>query len=134
VKKLFREFSGRGISRDQCKDAGMAFTLLFILLGLFVGNDYFVFAAVGVLVLTMTAPRVCKPLAAIWFGLARVLGTIISKIVLGVVFFMIVTPVAVIRRLLNKDSLRLREFKKSRDSVMDKRNHTFEPMDIQKPF
>ena len=112
----------------------MAFTLILILARLFSESEYFLYAALVLLVLTMTAPTIFKSLAAVWFGFSKLLGTILSKIILSVVFFLVVTPVATIRRLMHKDSLRLREFKKSNDSVMDKRNHTFGPMDIEKPF
>ena len=121
-------------TKERCREAGMAFTLILILARLFSESEYFLYAALVLLVLTMTAPTIFKSLAAVWFGFSKLLGTILSKIILSVVFFLVVTPVATIRRLMHKDSLRLREFKKSNDSVMDKRNHTFGPMDIEKPF
>ena len=132
--KLLKKVFSQNITKDQYKDAGMAFTLIFILLKVIFEGEYFLMIAMGLLILTMTAPIICKPLAVIWFGLAQILSTIVSKIILSVVFFVIVTPVAFIQRLMRKDSLRLNDFKKGRESVMYNRNHTFGPQDIEKPF
>ena len=68
-------------------------------------------AAVVVLVVTMTVPLVFRPLSVVWFGFSHVLGTVMSKVLLAAVFYLIVTPVGVVRRLLGHDSLRLRAFK-----------------------
>lgn len=128
------EIFRRKITKDQCKDAGMAFTLVCILLGFVYKHDYLLIAAICLLVISMTAPMIYKALARVWFGLAEVIGTITSRIILSLVFFVVVTPVGVLRRLMHKDSLRLYEFKKSRESVMVERNQTFGPRDIEKPF
>jgi hypothetical protein len=50
------------------------------------------------------------------------------------VFFGIVTPIATVRRLLGKDSLKLRAFKAGQDSVMVERNHRFIGADLERPY
>lgn len=134
MAKLLGEIFTRNVTRDQCKDAGMAFTLILILLRLIYRHDYILVVAICLLAITMTAPMIYKGLAMIWFGLAEVVGNIISKIILSVIFIMVVTPIGAARRLLHKDSLRLYEFKRSRESVMEERNQTFGPKDIEKPY
>jgi len=74
------------------------------------------------------------PFAILWFGLSNLLGTIVSKILLSIVFFIIVLPVALLRRMLGKDSLLLKKFKKSSESVMKTRNQTYVATDLEKPF
>ena len=61
-------------------------------------------------------------------------GTVVSKILLTLVFFGVVTPTGVVRRLLRLDSLKLKEFKSGENSVMVIRNHTFTGKDIEKPY
>jgi len=134
MTNAFKRLLRLGVTKDQCKDAGMAFSLIFILLKFVFGYDLFLIVGVVSLVITMTAPSVLKSLAVIWFGLAELLGTVVSKIILTVAFFVVVTPVGAVRRLLRKDSLRLCEFKKGRGSVMDERNKIYKPEDIVKPF
>jgi hypothetical protein len=57
-----------------------------------------------------------------------------SKVLLAVVFYVIVTPIGVVRRMLGHDSLRLRAFKSGDGSVMRTRGHVFAPGDLEKPY
>lgn len=71
------------------------------------------FASVSALFLlvTLTAPRLLTPLNRAWMALGHLLGRIISPIVLGVMFFGLITPVALVQRLSGRDALRLRAFR-----------------------
>jgi hypothetical protein len=55
-----------------------------------------------------TNPRILAPLNKAWFYLGKWLGKITSPIVMGIVFFAIVTPVSVLTRLFGRDELRLK--------------------------
>lgn len=70
----------------------------------------------------------------VWLSLSHLLGTIMSKLLLSVVFACVVTPMGMCRRILGKDPLRLRQFKIGTGSVMVTRNHQFVDVDIEKPF
>jgi hypothetical protein len=59
---------------------------------------------------------------------------VVPRILLAIVFFVVVTPIGVLRRLAGKDSLKLRAFKASPDSVMLERNHTFIGGDLERPY
>jgi hypothetical protein len=50
------------------------------------------------------------------------------------VFFVVVLPVGLVRRMLKKDSLQLREFGRGKGSVMQVRDHVYAPADIDKPY
>lgn len=71
------------------------------------------FAAVSALFLlaTLTAPRLLTPLNRAWMALGHLLGRIISPIVLGLMFYGLITPVALVQRLSGRDALRLRAFR-----------------------
>lgn len=112
----------------------MAMVLILLLLALGTKRNYLLFCAIGVLVLDMIRPQLFKPLAVVWFGLSHVLGIITSRIVLSILFFVVVTPIGVMRRLLGADTLKLKAFKRGNGSVMDKRNHKFCADDILKPY
>ena len=108
--------------------------LLLLITQLATGRRGLTTAAVITLVVTMTAPLVFRPLSVVWFGLSHVLGTVMSKVLLTAVFYLIVTPIGVVRRWLGYDSLRLRVFKSAGTSVMHPRNHVFQPADLEKPY
>ncbi len=58
------------------------------------------FAATGLLL-----PVALKPVYIIWMKLGQVLGWINTRIILGVVFFLIFVPVALIFRVLGRDPM-----------------------------
>ena len=119
---------------DQSRDTGMAMTLLCLLIVQFKHAYKLVPLAIILLVITMAWPRAFKPLAGLWFGLSHVLGTVMSKVILTLIFFIIVTPIGVIRRVMGKDSLQLKKFKKDRGSVFLVRAELVEKEHLHKPY
>ncbi|MCF8405330.1 MAG: hypothetical protein K9H58_15405 [Bacteroidales bacterium] len=122
------------IDRDKSKDTGLAMILILLLLYIWKDNFVFICLAIIFIIAVLVIPGSLKPLAYIWFGLAHILGTIMSKILLSIVFFLVVLPIAILRRLKGKDSLRLKQWKKSMESVFITRNHQYTSSDIQKPY
>jgi hypothetical protein len=122
------------ISKEQAKDAGMAVVLILLLLGIFLKQRTFYPYAAAALVVNMILPGIYKPFAIIWFGMATFLGIIMSKVLLTIVYILLVVPVGLIRRLLGKDSLQLKKFKKNGSSVFRERDHLFQSTDIENPY
>jgi len=122
------------MTKDQSRDTGMAMVLLLLLIYLKTRRDGLVYAAMILHVVNMIVPRVYAPVAVLWLGLSHVLGTIMSKILLSILFFGLVTPIGVLRRLFGKDSLKLRAFKANEESAMSVRNHLFVGHDIERPY
>ena len=65
--------------------------------------------------------KLLTPLNRLWFKLGMFLGSIVSPIVMGMVYFIVVTPTGVFMRLLGKDSLK-RSIVKSASTYWMKRN------------
>ena len=61
------------------------------------------------LLLGIINSRFLTPLNLLWFKFGMLLGRIVSPIVMGLVFFLVVTPTGLIMRILNKDLLRLKK-------------------------
>jgi len=127
-------FFKRKITKDQSRDTGMAMVLLLLIIFAARKREGWLIGAMVLHVLNMIVPRIYQPIAVLWLGLSDLLGTIVSTILLSVVFFAIVTPIAVLRRFLGKDPLKLRAFKAGQDSVMLERNHTFVRGDLDRPY
>lgn len=53
-------------------------------------------------------PAALKPLNRAWFAFGMLLGRVVAPIAMGVVFFGVVMPIGLVRRLLGKDSLSLK--------------------------
>jgi hypothetical protein len=123
-----------GIGRKQAIESGIVFALIAILTGLITGHEAFYFTASGILVLVIVIPELFKPVAYAWFGFSRLMGWIISRFSLSLIFYLIVIPVGVIRNLTGKDRLQLRIFKKKRQSGWIERNHIFNAGDMKHSF
>jgi hypothetical protein len=112
----------------------MALVLLLLIAAYFGGGPGWLTAAIVVQVVVMTAPRLFRPWAVAWFALSHALGFVMSKVLLGIVFLLLVTPLGLVRRAMGKDALRLRQFKAGRGSVMVTRNHPFTAADLKQPY
>jgi hypothetical protein len=128
------EFFKKKITKDQSRDTGMAMVLLLLLLAASPKRHGYLIGAIVLHVVNMIVPQVFRPVAVVWLGLSNLLGEIIPKVLLSIVFFLVVTPIGILRRLIGKDALKLRVFKGSQDSVMLERNHTFIGRDLEKPY
>jgi polyferredoxin len=122
------------LTKKECSDTGMAMTLIALLLGFFTENIVFYKIGIPVLLMNMIWPQFFYPLGIVWFGLSKALGTVVSKILLTIVFTIIVLPVSIFRRLIGKDSLQLKNWKKGRESVMRERKHVYSSNDLVKPY
>jgi len=127
-------FFKRSITKEQSKDTGMAMVLLLLLSSTALKREGFVMLATIALMVDMTWPQLYRPVAVVWLGVSHVLGTVVSKILLTLVFFVVVTPIGLTRKLLGIDSLKLKSFRCGEDSVMTVRNHTFTGQDMEKPY
>ncbi|MCW9034152.1 MAG: SxtJ family membrane protein [Rhodospirillales bacterium] len=93
---------------------GVVFTVLFMTIGLFPlidGGNLRIWSLVIAgffLFLAMVVPQALKPLNAVWLKLGLVLHDIANPIVMWLLFFLIVTPVAFYCRIVGKDILSLK--------------------------
>ena len=60
------------------------------------------------LILGLINSNILTPLNKIWFKFGIFLGRIISPIIMGIIFFLVVTPIGSIMRLMGKDVLSLK--------------------------
>lgn len=78
--------------------------------------------------------RLLQTLSRRWYGFSRILGYINISVLLGLTFFLIVTPVALFRQLCCKDNLRLKQFRKSTESTLAHRGHLFSKENLTDTF
>jgi hypothetical protein len=103
-----------GVQGSSNRSFGLVFAGVFALitfLPLISGGGLRLWAivpAVAFLVAALTFPRVLTPLNRLWMRFGLLLHRIVSPVVLGIMFFGVITPMGVIMRMLGKDPLRLR--------------------------
>ena len=121
-------------SNDQARDTGMALVLILLIITVLTKNNTYATWALPVMVLNMVCPSVYTPLAGLWFGLSHVMGEIVSKIFLTIVFFAIVTPVGKMRNWSGNDAMGLKKWKSGTNSVFIRHDHHVTTEDLERPF
>jgi|TARA_B110000259_G_C13898564_1_gene355923 hypothetical protein len=64
------------------------------------------------LILGLVKSKILSPLNRLWFKFGLLLGKIFSPLIMGTIFFVVVTPIGLLMRLFNKDLLNLKLNKK----------------------
>ncbi|MGE5394374.1 MAG: hypothetical protein ACM3P1_06485 [Candidatus Saccharibacteria bacterium] len=111
-------------------DSGLALALLILLLGLWLNPQVGIRVAIAELIIVLTVPVILYPFTFLWLNLSELLGSIMSRVLLTVIFIVFVCPVGLIRKALGKDALLLRRFKKEQGSVFTERNHSYTKSDF----
>ena len=65
------------------------------------------------LILGLINSKILTPLNKLWFNFGLFLGKIVSPLVMGIIFYMVVTPTGLLLRLIGKDILNLKFNKKN---------------------
>ena len=78
-------------------------------------------AAAVFLLTALTLPRILHPFNVAWMHLGQLLNRVVSPIVMGVIYFALLTPIAALMRLRGRDVLQ-RRFDPARESYWIKRN------------
>jgi hypothetical protein len=101
------------------KSFGIVFFLFFFIISIFPlfkdGNIriWSLIIAIIFLFLGLMNSKILTPLNIIWFRFGILLGSFVSPIVMGLVFFLIVTPTSLIMRVLGKNLLNLKKGNKT---------------------
>ena len=77
------------LSENNIRIWSLILSLIFLILGLF--NSSFL-----------------TPLNKLWFKFGILLGKFMAPLIMGIIFFIVVTPIGLIMRLFNKDLLKLK--------------------------
>ena len=93
---------------------GIVFFVVFLIIATFPlmnGDELMLWSltiSVVFLFLGLINSKILNPLNKLWFKFGIFLGKIISPVVMGIIFFLVVTPIGLLMRLLNKDLLNLK--------------------------
>ena len=97
------------------KSFGIVFSIVFLVIAFWPmlnGNEinYWSLAiSIVFLILGLINSKILTPLNKIWFKFGILLGNVVGPIVMGIIFFLIVTPTSIIMKILGKDVLNLKK-------------------------
>ena len=104
----------KNIKISSNRSFGIVFFTVFLLIAIypFFKNEniriWSLIVSIIFLVLGILKSKLLTPFNKIWFKFGLLLGKIISPIIMSVIFFVVVTPTAILMKLLRKDLLNLK--------------------------
>ena len=111
-------------------EAVVAVIILILIIYFNVGWNWLLIAAIGFGVLSITFKGIAKEIDFLWFKIVWLLGKIIPNIVLAIVFYLLLTPVALLSRIFRKkDPLNLKD---NADSLFIKNNEEIDKSYFEK--
>tara|TARA_B100001121_G_C18308553_1_gene443097 strand:+ start:191 stop:577 length:387 start_codon:yes stop_codon:yes gene_type:complete len=93
---------------------GIVFSIVFLIIAIYplINNEdirnWSLIVSLIFLILGYLKSRILTPLNSLWFKFGIFLGRIVSPIILGVIYYFIVTPTSILMRLFKKDLLNLK--------------------------
>lgn len=102
------------VNKSSNKNFGIVFFIVFLLIAIYplTYNGeirlWSIIISFIFLILALLKSKILTPLNNLWFKFGIFLGKIVSPLVMGVIFFFVVTPIGIIMKLLGKDVLNLK--------------------------
>ena len=99
---------------DNNKSFGILFFIVFLLIAVWpiieVGTIrvWAIVISLIFLILGILNSKILTPLKTLWIKFGEFLGKIIAPIVMGLIYFIIITPIGILMRLLGKDLLNIK--------------------------
>ena len=96
------------------KSFGIVFSVVFFIIAIFpiLNNDnirvWSLVISLIFLVLGLINSKLLSPLNKIWFKFGLILSKVVSPVIMGIIFFLVVTPIGILMRILKKDLLNLK--------------------------
>ena len=136
-ERLTSDEAARGASD---RGFGLVFAVVFAISGLWplMGDGpvriWACVAAAAFLTVAVTRPRILAPLNRLWTRIGLFLHCVASFVVLGLLFYLMITPIGVARRMLGRDPLRLRLEPGTRSYWIERRPPGPAPETIKQQF
>jgi hypothetical protein len=115
---------------------GTVLLLVGIVLYLIGKSSSVVFGGIGILLILfgLILPNILKPLNKIWMTLAVILGWFMSRVILFILYYVIITPIGIFLKLIGKDFLHLKIDKSSKSYWEPREKKIAEQIDYERQF
>lgn len=111
-------------------DTALSIVLLLSIIYFISGKPLFTYIGFALGVLTLLSDTINYYVSYIWKRMLAVLGTVNAHVILSLVFFIVLFPIAALYRLFNKDPLNL----KKSDSAFVVKDKAYEAADLENPW
>jgi hypothetical protein len=127
-------------SKNDLKKFGLTVGTVLLLIGAllfyFTKPSAIYFAGIGgFLILSgLIAPTILKPLNKAWMSLAIVLGFVMTRVILSILYFLILTPIGLIAKVFGKKFLDLKIDKNKTSYWEIREKRSFSPEEYERQF
>lgn len=122
--KIEIDINNRTKQLETCLVIATGLMVFWILFGL----KELIYAGIAIGVIGAFIPAIAKWIHWLWYKIAEVMGYIMSRVLLSIVFFLFLFPIALIYRMFNKDVLQL---KRKTDTYWTTRDHSYSKKDLE---
>jgi polyferredoxin len=137
---VFEEINQIVINRKKLRDFSFIISIALTFVGLYFvwkGNNflylYYLSIAITILLLGLILPKVLTPLYYPWMVLAISLGFIMTRLILTILYYCVITPIGLLSRLLGKHFLELK-WDHSQTSYWNKRRESLSKQSYERQF
>jgi hypothetical protein len=106
-------------------------SLVLLGMGLVTQRQGFFYGALVLLASALFVPPLARAMTGTWLKLSVLLGTVSNRVILAAVFYLLLTPLALLSRRFTRNPLMLRR-EDGADSFFSERNHTYDKADMER--
>ncbi|MCF8241989.1 MAG: hypothetical protein K9J16_11430 [Melioribacteraceae bacterium] len=137
---LIEEIKNIKSDKKEIRKFGITIGIVLLLISAYLfyveSSAYIILASIAAafILLAFVIPSILKPLQIIWMTIAVLLGFVMTRVILSVLFYLIVTPIGLIARLSGKDFLD-RKIEREKKSYWNYREiKGYEKIDTERQF
>lgn len=116
------------MKKDKILEALLVINAAMVLLYLIYKQDWFLYLALLLGIISILSLSLSKLIARGWYKLGEWMGWFVSKVILLLLYYLLLVPVALMNRIFQPDKLRL---KANKQSFWVERNHGYTPDDFK---
>ena len=137
---IIEEIKNIKSGKSDLRKFGITMGIVLILLGgLFLWREkgyyfYFFIIAAAFVVPGLAVPFVLKPIHAVWMTMSIILSWIMTRVILSVLFYLVVTPTRLLAKLLGKQFLDLKIDKNASSYWISKKELKLNKADYKRQF
>ena len=117
------------MEKRKTAETFLIFVGVFVLIFLFEKKIVFLYISLSSVLIYFLIPSLAEKISILWLKFGRTLGEINTKIILFLVFYLILTPLAIIRKIFTTDFL---ELKKNKKTFWKERKESFEKEEMER--
>jgi len=133
----WREFCGStfyllyilGMSENPNKSI-LTIVIGFLILYLFFHQPWMIYASLAIGISSLLSPTIANWILRAWFGIAKVLGFINSRIILTLIYYLVLFPLSILSKLRSNQMI----LKKRQTTYYTDRNHSYQKEDLENPW